>query len=276
MKPFLAIDLTNDKNNEQTNGREFLVQTPSAALENALEKSTEKAENTVERSKLPLAFRIAQYICGFGALIIGLGILKSDVDFVEGYHNAPELHWIGAICAVVWLLLWVWGKVKSKSVLEAEESTQTLSHWERIEEAVYNELSVPADAKTADVLMFFYKMKNGELKVQEKGIVQYINPEFKLFADEQNLYLANLEGKYAFPLSSIVKIHTVKKHIRIMSWNKEEAFNKGVYKSYKLTTDNYGCIHCKEYHIVEVAHNGETYGIYIPCYELPAFEEYTK
>ena len=276
MKPFLGIDLTNDKKNEQNNGSEFLVQTPSPALTNALEQSTEKAENTVARAKLPLVFRIAQYICGFGALLIGLGILKSDVDFVEGYHNAPELHWIGAICAVVWLALWAWSKLKAKSVLETEESTQTLSHWEKTAEAVYNELAVPANARNVDVLMFFYKMKNGELKIQEKGIVQCMNPEFKLFTDEENLYLANLEGKYAFPLSSIVKLHTVKKHIRIAGWNKDEEFNKGIYKQYKLTTDNYGMIHCKEYYILEIAHNGENYGIYFPCYELPAFKAFTK
>jgi len=276
MKPFLGIDLTNDKKNEQTNGNEFLVQTSSPALAAALEQSTEKAENTAQRSKLPLALRIAQYICCFGALIIGLGILKSDVDFAEGYHNAPEIHWIGAICAVIWLVLWVWGKVRSKSVLETEESTQTLSHLESTADAVYHELSVPADAKSVDVLMFFYKLKNGEIKVLEKGIIQFINPEFKLFADEENLYLANLEGKYAFPLSSIVKFHAVKKHIRIVGWNKDEEFNKGIYKQYKLTTDNYGMIHCKEYYILEIAHNGENYGIYFPCYDLPAFEECTK
>ena len=29
------------------------------------------------------------------------------------------------------------------------------------------------------------------------------------------------------------------------------------------------------YYILEVVHNTETYGIYIPCYELPVFEELT-
>ena len=276
MKPFLGIDLTNDKRNGENNGLEFLVQTPSPALANALEQSTEKAESTTQRAKLPLVFRIVQYICGFAALLIGVSILKADVDFVEGYHNAPEIHWIGAVCAVVWLALWAWGKLKSKSVLEADESAQTFSHLEKTAEAVYNELSVPAGAQTVDVLMFFYKIKNDEIKVQEKGLIQYLNPEFKLFADDENLYLANLEGKYAFPLSSVVKLHTVKKHIRIAGWNKDDGFNQGIYKQYKLTADKYGMIHCKQYHILEIAHEGENYGIYIPCYELPAFEKFAR
>jgi len=144
--------------------------------------------------------------------------------------------------------------------------------------AVYSELAVPDDAKDIDILSFFYKIKDGEIKVQEKGmqVFQYFNPEFKIFSDENNLYLANLEGKYAFPLSSIVKIHSVKKHIRIAGWNKDEKYNKGIYEQFKLTTDNYGCIHCKQYYILEINHQGESCGIYFPGYELPTLEECTK
>ena len=87
----------------------------------------------------------------------------------------------------------------------------------------------------------------------------YLNPVFKIFSDTNCLYIANLEGKYAFPLSSLVSIHTVKKRIRIAGWNKEIGFKQGVYKQYKL----------------EVYHDGVSLGIYIPCYELPIFEELT-
>ena len=276
MKPFLGIDLTTDKDNEQCNGTEFLVQATSAALANALDASSEKAEKTIEAAKLPLLFRIIQFICGITALLIASGILKADASFAEGYRNAPWLYWTAGICAVIWLILWLLSKQKAKTVLETEESAQTLSHLESTARAIYQELSVPDDAIDIDVLFFFYKIKNGEIKPVEQAFVTYFNPEFKIFTDEENLYLANLEGKYAFPLSSIVKIHTVKKHIRIAGWNKEVKFNKGIYKQYKLTTDNYGCIHCKQYHILEIHHQGESYGIYFPCYELAALEECTK
>lgn len=278
MKPFLGIDLTLNKKNDQFSGNEFLVQKPSSALSNSLEVSTDKAEETIDKSKLPLPFRIVQFVCGIAALLIATGILKADVSLAEGYHNAPWLYWSAGICIGVWLVLWLWSKQKAKTVLETEESEQTFSHLEGTASAIYKELSVPDDAKDIDILSFFYKVKDGEIKVQEKGmqVFQYFNPEFKIFADEENLYFANLEGKYAFPLSSIVKIHTVKKHIRIAGWNKDEKYNKGIYKQYKLTTDNYGCIHCKQYYILEIAYHGDSYGIYIPCYELATLEECTK
>lgn len=277
MKPFLGVDLTTDKKNEQFQGEEFLTLKPSDALSKSLESSSENAEATVERSKLRLPFRIIQYTCWIVALLLISGILKADVSFAEGYSNAPFLYWGAGACAVIWLILWIWGRQKSKTVLSAEESTQTFSHLEGVSDAVYAELAVPADAKEVDILSFFYKVKDGNIKVCEKGmqIAPYINPIFRAFADSENLYLANLVGKYTFPLAEIAALRTVKKHIRIIGWNKEEKFNKGIYKQYKLTADNYGCIHCKYYHILEINHGGELYGIYIPCYELPIFEELT-
>ena len=278
MKPFLGIDLTLNKKNDQFNGNEFLVQKPSSSLSESLEASTDKAEKTIEKSKLPLPFRIVKSMCGIAALLIAGGILKADVSLAEGYHNAPWLFWTAGICAVLWLIVWLCSNHKAKSVLDSDESAQAFSHLDGVANAVYSELAVPDDAKDIDILSFFYKIKDGEIKVQEKGmqVFQYFNPEFKIFSDEENLYLANLEGKYAFPLSSIVKIHTVKKHIRIAGWNKDEKYNKGIYEPFKLATDNYGCIHCKQYYILEINHQGVSYGIYFPSYELPTLEECTK
>ena len=277
MKPFLGINLTSNKKNNQLNGKEFLVMTTSDAMSASLENSAKKATDTIEQSKIPFLFRIAQYICGVAALLITAGLLNSDVSFEEGYNNAPWLYWTAGVCALVWLLLWLWSKQKSKSILETDESAQTFSNLEGVTEAVYNELSVPANAKNADILSFFYKIKNGSIKAVEKGIQmgRYYNLEFKVFSDSNNLYIADVEGKYTIPLSCCKSLRTEKKHITLTGWNKEENLKHDLYKQYKLTADKYGCVHCKYYHILEVDQNGETYGIYIPCYELPVFEELT-
>lgn len=273
MKPFLGIDLTENKHNEEPNGAEFLVQSPSDALRQALETSSDQAANTLGRSKLPLPLRILQYICGLLALLIGGAILNAEVSLAEGYRNAAWLYWTCGGCAVIWLTLWLLSRKKARSVLETDESAQTFSHLEGVVNAVFQELGVPDSARTVDILFFFYKRRNGEIKLVEKAIAaQYFNPEFKLYGDSHRIYLASLDGTYAFPRASIRQLRTVKKHIRIAAWNKDQAHNKGIYKPYKLTTDSYGCIHCRQYHILEVEHRGETFGIYIPCYELPAFE----
>jgi len=279
MKPFLGIDLTENKKNEQFNGDVFLTARPSSATARSFEQSSEKADETLERSKLPLPLRIVQGVCGFLGAIVAVGILRSTTEtpLAQGYENAPWLFWAGGVLLAVWGILKFASVKKSKAVLETDESAYTLSNLDRMCEAVYAELAVPAAAREADILSFFYKMKDGKMKVCEKGMMlaPYMNPIFRVYADSQNLYLVNLEGKYTFPLSSMVAIHTVKKRISIVGWNKVEQYNKGIFKQFKLTANNYGCIFCNRYHIIEVKHNDESYGIYIPNYELPVFEKLT-
>lgn len=275
MKPFLGIDLTIDKKNEQLNGNNFLVLEPSLASSELLSFSMKENDATIEKSKLPLPLRITQFTCGIVSLLIISSIMRAAVPLAEGYRNAPYLFWVAGICAAIWLVLWTWSKQKAKTVLETDESIQTFSDLDKVACTIFDELSVPDDAKSVDILSFFYKTKDGNIKMQTKGMQTALcfNPEFKVFADTQNLYLANLDGKYAFPLYSIIAFHTIKKRISMIGWNKEEPFNKGFYKQYKLTANNYGNIFCKYYHILEVNHQGETFGIYIPCYELSIFEE---
>ncbi|MBQ9083473.1 MAG: hypothetical protein IJY28_08245 [Clostridia bacterium] len=279
MKPFWGTDLTTDKKNETRNGREFLVQEPTLALASSLDDSAEQVLENINRANLPLFFIVLQGLCGLAALITVGGILRAmaEISIVQAYRNAPWLFWIGGICAVIWGILSVLERLKTKSVLDTDENACIMSRLKSVGESVYAELGVPAHAKDVDVLSFFYKVKDDTIKVKEIGmqIAPYFNLDCKAFADNEHLYLADHEGKYAFPLSAITAIRTVEKRIRIEGWNKEVSHNKGIYKPYKLRKDDWGCIHCKPYHIVEIQYNGETYGIYIPSYELPVFEQLT-
>lgn len=282
MKPFLGIDLTDNKNNEKNNGDEFFVAKPTSAMTESYEQFSKKAYETIENAKLPLTLRIAQGICGFIAVIIVLGIVKAwighdDITIAQAYQNIPWLFWLGGICLSAWVILKLFSKKKEKETFANDNSNQVISGLNRIGDEIYTELSVPADSKEVDILSFFYKNKNGEIKVCEKGLqtAKYFNPCFNIFKDSENLYLANLEGKYAFPLPSFKAIRTVDKRIEIACWNKDEAYNKGYYKQFKLTEDNLGRIHFKRYHILEFIHENELWGIYIPSYELTIFEDLT-
>lgn len=282
MKPFLGIDLTTNKNNEQTNGDELVVERPELSLTRSLEDSSESVEETIEKSKLPLPIRIGQWICGGVGLIVVVSIIDAlgengDLTLDKAYQNAPWFFWLGGACLVAWALLKIISVFKEKNVLETEESSQAFEHLDKTVEAVLADLNIPQDAKEIDILSFFYKVKNNNIKVCTKGmqIAPYINQIFHIFADSENMYLANLEGKYAIPLTAIKAIRSTKKTIRISGWNKEEAFNEGIYSQYKLREDDYGCIICKKYHVLEFELNNESWGIYFPCYELPVIEKIT-
>lgn len=185
--------------------------------------------------------------------------------------------WLGGACLIAWVLLKVISSRKEKSVLEADESTPAFNNLDKTCEAIFSDLRVPQTSREIDILSFYYKTKVDSIKPCEKGwqATPYMNPIFRIFADSENLYLANLEEKYAIPLSSIRAIKSVNKTIRIEEWNKDEEFNKGAYKQYKLSEDNYGGIICKGYHILEFEYADELWGIYFPRYELPIIEEIT-
>lgn len=282
MKPFLGMDITTNKKNEEMNGEELVVARPALSLTQSLESSTENVEDTIEKSKLPLPIRIGHWICGAVGALVAVGIIKAlggedGVTLGEAYQNAPWLFWLAGACLAAWAVLKLIGARKEKTVLEADESTQIIDNFNKTCKAIFSDLKVPEDSKEIDVLAFFYKVKGDDIKVCEKGmqLAPYINPVFHIFADSENLYLANLEKKYSVPLSDIKAIRSFKKTIRITSWNKDEDFDTGIYKQYKLSGDNFGCIICKGYHIVEFEHNNETWGMYIPSYELPVIEEIT-
>ena len=282
MKPFLGIDLTTNKKNEQFNGEEFIVAKPDPSLARSLESSSENVEETIEKAKLPLPIRIGHWICGTIGALSAIGIIKAlggedGVSLSEAYQNAAWVFWLGGACLVAWALLKLIGGHKEKVVLETDESTQAFHSLDKICDAVLLDLKVPQDAKEMDVLSFFYKENGDKIKVCEKAlqIAPYMNPIFHVFADAENLYLANLDAKYAIPLSAIKAIRSIKKTIRITEWNKDEPCNKGIYKQYKLSEDNYGCVCCKSYHVLEFEHGSATWGLYFPCYELAVIEELT-
>lgn len=280
MKPIFGIDCTQGKDNEQVNGSEFLVQRVSPALEQAFEKVSDETDTLEDTTKLPLGLRIAQYVTGAVGWLLAfcLFLPTKDVTLSQAYQNAPALFWVCGVCLPVWGVLKFLAHRKQKAILAQDSANQTLSRADGVMRAIYTELGVPEDAVDVDVLMFFYKEKDGKIKFTETPLQlsTCFNPAFKLYTDDEHFYLANLEGKYAFPLSCIGQLQEVKKRISVPEWNKDVPYNKGIYKPYKLTVNNMGMIFCKSYYILHLQIDGEDMGIYFPSYDLPAFEKLIK
>jgi len=172
MKPFLGIDLTKNKKNEESNGEEFLVAKTSLALAQSLDRFSEKAEEMIEKSELPLPIRIGHWVCGTAGALIAIGIIKAlgeedGVSLSQAYQNASWLFWLGGACLVIWIILKFVSVRKEKEVLESEENTQVLTNFDSICDAIFSELSVPSDSKEVDILSFFYKVKDDKIKVCE-------------------------------------------------------------------------------------------------------------
>lgn len=279
MKPVFGVDITVNKKNEESNCKAFVTNTVSEPEAKSLETRQERLDETLQQSKLPLWMRIVEYVCGFFAAIVLVGILKAlgEVSLEQGFQNAPGLFIVGGVCALIWGVLFLLAKKKEKGVMTVRNADRQMDELARNIQSVYRDLGVPEDAVSVDVLAFRYKNKNGEPVPTTVGLqlAAYINLDLKLYAEADTLFIADLEHVYSFPLSEIKAIKTVNKRIPMSSWNKEIGPDKGIYKPYKLTVNNMGNIFCKPYHILELVHEGETYGIYFPCYELAHFEALT-
>lgn len=212
MKPFLGIDITTNRKNERLNGNEFLILKPSEILSQTLAKTTEQKDVIIQKSKMPLLLRIIKSICLFLAFICVSALLRARVSLAEAYHNAPWVFWLLPICVILFVLLTICEKVKSHHVLDTDENQHALATHDRVMKDILAELAVPDNAKNVDVLSCYYTERNGKIKAIEKGLQvhQFSNLIFKAYRDNENLYLTNCNGKYAFPLSSLSSIRTVK------------------------------------------------------------------
>lgn len=281
MKPFWCMDLTNDSNNENFNGEELLLDKPSDALKQIHQDSVVKATATVEKAKLPLAVRIAGWVCAAVAVILLGSIARLTKN--EGmaihivYQNTPWLFWVAGICLIGWLVIRILEKQKAKTSLQSDESVQKLSHLETSTQSVYAQMNIPSDASDVDILCFYYKTTEDGIKVCEKPmqLFSHFNCSLKVYKDEEYLYIGSMEGKYGIPLSGLKAIHTIAKKVRFTDWYKDVPYDSGVYKQYKMTKDQFGCIHCKPHYVLEFEKDGQPWGVYFPCYELPLFEELT-
>ena len=280
MKPFLGIDITTNKNNDQLNGQEFITAKVSEQQAQMRDEAIEKMQTQEDKTKLPQPMRVARWICMFATILCLSVILQSFqgnsyMTLAKAYAAAPAIFWVCGIGLIGWAGLTIWGRSKIQGVNQSEETRQIITRMDQILSGSYAELGVPAAAPSVDVLLFRYTEKNGQIIPRSFGPVSFIACDSKIFTENGHLCLADTNQRYEFPLEAVRGIETVQKKAAIPTWNKNVPANKPPYKQYKLRIDNYGFIHFKSYHILKLELDGETWGIYFPCYELPTVESLT-
>jgi len=276
MKSVFGFDITEDKHSEKTYSELFLTKTPSEGTSKELDERVENLENTTDNAKLHPALGLLKWVGLLWALIVLNGLLDSEVGFEQAMRNAFLFIIGGIIVGVTSAILFVVGKIKKDRVYEKEDADGKLEMIEVSAKRAFAEPEVPENAITTDIMLFRFVVKDGVCKAKESGLsaTPYLNHEMRAYLKDYNLCLADVGGVYSFPLESLKRITTVKKRIILPEWNKEEAYNKGIYKQYKISSNQYG-VSLKPYYILELEKDGEEYGIYFPSYELPVFESLT-
>ena len=270
MKPFYGIDRTENKKNTFHEGDCFIAASTSRAVSSAMERAAEGAAVQLRKSKLPAPLGWVRTVCGWAAVLLLFSIVRAlrNVTLLEGYENAPAIFWIMGICAAVWLVLTAIGAVIRKNVQATEDFTVAVKRVEDQVDAAFRELGVPADAKDVDVISISHRWKNGKLKPVAYGLEtsERTTEPFKVYRREDRLCFATPENRYEFRLSELQVLRSVKKHLYSKGWNKEEDFDEGFYKPYKLTMDDYRRIHMRSYGLLELEHEGVRWAIWLPPY----------
>ncbi len=276
MKPFLCIDITKNRKNEEQNGKEFIVKTISAATAQSLDKVAEEVAKVEKKRGLPLPLTIVQFVCAIIGFAVFRGILRSDVSMSQAYSNAPEVFWVGGAAWLCFGLLLLYGKRRNKKTSESEETIITESRADNMCQNVYMELGVPSNAVDVDIITFPYKMKKDTPRPVTLGLNHspYSNFSYPVYTENGNLCIVDMTNKYCIPVNEIKGIRTIKKNMLVPMWNKNIGYNEGVYKQYKITCNNNG-LFLKKYHILDIEHNSEKWALYFPNYELPFFEYIT-
>lgn len=276
MKPIFGVDITLDKNNEETNCGEFVSRSISSETKQVFEEKTESFNDTVKKSQLPAWIQVVKYILGLFAIIVAVGIVKalSSVSIQQAFSNAPVLIISGIVSGALWLGLHLYSRKKEKDVLKEMGAEEQVAEIEADVDKIYEELGVSKNAAAVDILLFKYKEKDGMIIPKAVGMqtCEFFNMEVKIFVRDGKLHLADVENLYSFAMSELKSIETVNKSTSLLAWNKEIGFDEERYSKYKISVNNLGNLIIKPYHILVIAHNGEEYGLYFPCYELEIFE----
>ena len=147
---------------------------------------------------------------------------------------------------------------------------------EEVKNKIYASFGVPDTAPIVDIIYPDYKAVDGEpvLKTQCK-MTSLFNLGMKIFKDGESLCLADLDNRYDFPLNGLRSIETVYAPCKLTFWNKSTPHDEGRYALYEMKTDSNHHVRIDFYCILTMEKDGEVYGLYFPCYELPILKELT-
>lgn len=254
-------------------GERFVTERVDAGFKQELDKAVGEVVESENKSSLPKPLKVLRTVCVLIVAMIVLALIKSlRKNSIEAmFGNSPMIFYVGGACLVVWLVLTVLEKSYYKKVEASGEFNRIAGKIENLKKQSEEMLGVPPENKAVDVLSFRYTEKNGKVKIKEDLFYKHSNNEMRLYRNNDDLCLADIECVYSIPIADIKRYVLKKKKAEMDEWNKDTPFDKGEYKQYKIAANDYGTIFCK-YYALQFADAFGEYEIFFPVYEFEAFK----
>ncbi len=279
MKPMFGLNLTDNEENEQLDGREFLFKEIPEDRQRHYDQMLESALEAINESELPIWMQAVKSISGFIGAVCILSYIRVVVDMglAKAISNAPFVAILALVSITAWGVLTYMAKKRERCVSEAQDIEGQNDKLEAEQRELFSMLGVPTDANRFDAIVFSYKISDGEIKPHSfsKLLPPFVLAEFRAYTGEDGFFLADISSVYRLDKSELKYIETVNKRTAVHGWNKEESPTKGEFKQYKLAVNGAGWIYMKPYYILHIEKDGEEYGLYFPLYELPLIERLT-
>lgn len=267
MKNLFGVDITENEENFYQDGDLFITKRITPDLEIRFDRASEQDTDFQKSAVFPLWLTIIKYIFIIGAVSFTLGIFQGDINFAEGYKNAPWVYWITPVLWIVSIVLIVFERSKAKKIYSSQDFSEHVENFISIIQEAEQYLEIPENAFEIDALLFRYIKKDGEIKRKDFQFFSHINFSHKAYVKDDNLCLSNLRYVMEIPLQSVKSIHMEKKKASFPNWNKSQPFNSNEYKQFKVTFNNQGTYFAKYYSVQIQDIKGE-FEFYVPNYDI--------
>lgn len=256
MKNLLSIDVT-DKTKQDVEIEMFVCKRISDDLANR-KKNCEEKIRSLQKKSSPQFLSIFIFIL----VIIDLLFFKA---IISNENRSTSNIIIFSVCLVLTIALLVFFLINRHKITNSNETNDSVKEYDEIIKQVHEELNIPDDYIKIDTLVTFYKIKN-EKVVDKKTFFDAVNFNSSIYIQDNMLYLFDQECLYCIDLSFFKKIVMSNKKAIVPLWNKDEPYNKGEYKQYKVKQNNIGYFIRYEEVILNDGFND--YELLIPNYDI--------
>ena len=244
------------------------------------DKETEFDNLSAEGKQLQRKKTIPSWVAYVALILMPLGVLfvVGMLFAKDGFQHALQdrgwMFFMGIGLFIIGLSLYLIFRIKNK---KADADSDVQAYVQKVEKTLKEsrfELDIPETSIKMDVIFAIVKEnKNGEEKIDQMSLIQYINQEMYIFVENECLCFADNSFVAGVPLNSVGEISEINKRMPLPKWNKSENFRSDKYKQYKIYTNQSGLIWIKQYYSINLLINGEEYYFYLPNYEIGSFKK---
>ena len=269
MRNFFAVEMAEKADNEYPEYRKrHIIREVDPDIAKRQEDVGKIAQDFQAKWALPNWLSTLKTLLGaFGFICFALLITA------KGENSANKLVFaiLGTVASASFIVIMIYARQRRLKVEKSQEFKDFVSYTESLSSSINNSLKIPEDAIRVDIFCFPYQIKNG--KIKGHTLFRYLNQPIDLFCEEGMLCLADAGAVFGINISDFTSITVNPRRVSFAGWSKQEMYNRGIYKEYKITAASTGILYVKNSCALHFTSDGEEYEITIPPYELPHFEK---